>query len=250
MAFAKPASGLKTIKVSGAVGLVGLAEDLGAGAATVLADLTATLGKAGATLADVVKMNVYIVDISPEKVGSVGTAVHEAFKHLPKEERAASTWVGVTGLVDPSLGVEIECEAVISEAAVTKSYIEPQKAGFSGAVAYSEAGSGLTTVTVSGAVGTAADLSAGAATALDGLGATLGKAGATFADVVKMNVYIVDIDGEKVGAVGGAVGAAFAHLPADKRSASTWVGVTGLVDPSLGVEIECEAVIPSTEPRL
>ena len=145
MAFAKPASGLKTIKVSGAVGLVGLAEDLGAGAATVLADLTATLGKAGATLADVVKMNVYIVDISPEKVGSVGTAVHEAFKHLPKEERAASTWVGVTGLVDPSLGVEIECEAVISEAAVTKSYIEPQKAGFSGAVAYSEAASGLTT---------------------------------------------------------------------------------------------------------
>ena len=36
-----------------------------------------------------------------------------------------------------------------------------------------------------------------------------------------------------------------------KRAASTWVGVTGLVDPSLGVEIECtQAVIASDSAKL
>ena len=32
-----------------------------------------------------------IVNIDEERVAAVGTAVYMAFKHLPKEERAAST---------------------------------------------------------------------------------------------------------------------------------------------------------------
>ena len=76
-------------------------------------------------------------------MAAVGTAVYMAFKHLPKEERAASTCkltpppivraadpsdqelhvrtrrqgVGVTGLVAPAMQVEIECTAIIPEAA-------------------------------------------------------------------------------------------------------------------------------------
>ena len=56
-------------------------------------------------------MNTYIVDIDGDKIGKVGMAVHNAFKHLDRNQRAASTWVGVTGLVAPPLGVEIECVA-------------------------------------------------------------------------------------------------------------------------------------------
>ena len=84
-----------------------------------------------------------IVNIDEERVAAVGTAVYMAFKHLPKEERAASTCkltpppivraadpsdqelhvrtrrqgVGVTGLVAPAMQVEIECTAIIPEAA-------------------------------------------------------------------------------------------------------------------------------------
>ena len=77
-------------------------------------------------------------------MAAVGTAVYMAFKHLPKEERAASTCkltpppivraatpsdqellhvrtrrqgVGVTGLVAPAMQVEIECTAIIPEVA-------------------------------------------------------------------------------------------------------------------------------------
>ena len=77
------------------------------------------------------------MNIDEERVAAVGTAVYMAFKHLPKEERAASTCkptpgsaaaltadhlalskgVGVTGLVAPAMQVEIECTAIIPEAA-------------------------------------------------------------------------------------------------------------------------------------
>ena len=80
------------------------------------ASLKGTLAEAGASFADVVKVNTYIVDLDDEKVAAVGLAVHNAFKHLPREQRAASTWVGVTSLVEESLGVEIECTAVVPEA--------------------------------------------------------------------------------------------------------------------------------------
>jgi enamine deaminase RidA (YjgF/YER057c/UK114 family) len=127
---------------------------------------------------------------------------------------------------------------------VHKEYIEPlPDVGFSSAVKYTVPGTGVTHITVSGAVGESANLTKGAATALSSLKATLIEAGATFADIVKINVYVVDIDDEKVAAVGRAMHRAFRHLPPDQRAASTWVGVTGLVSSSLGVEIECTAVI-------
>ena len=124
-------------------------------------------------------------------------------------------------------------------------YIKPSKAGFSGAVKY--ANGNTTTITVSGCVGvTGTDLNEQANSALKDMKEALEEAGASMDDVIKTNAYLVNIDSEKIGAVGLAVHNAFKHLPKDQRAASTWVGVTGLVEEGLGVEIEAEAIIPTT----
>ena len=152
---------------------------------------------------------------------------------------------------------QVVIDFIEANPAVQKEFIQPQRAGFSNAVAFTMPGSGVTQITVSGAVGTDPaggavpdDLGAQADNALASLKGTLAEAGASFADVVKINTYIVDLDDEKVAAVGLAVHNAFKHLPREQRAASTWVGVTSLVEESLGVEIECTAVVPEARGKL
>lgn len=66
------------------------------------------LGKAGASLRDVVRTRIYVTNI--EDWTDVGRAHQEAFGGNPP----ASTLVQVSRLVDPDMRVEIEAEAVIS----------------------------------------------------------------------------------------------------------------------------------------
>ena len=66
------------------------------------------------------------------------------------------------------------------------------------------------------------------------------RRGASLDDVVKTTVFIKNIDPDKVRTAGGAQAKAFS---ADKYPASTWVGVTGLVDPRLEIEVEATAVV-------
>jgi enamine deaminase RidA (YjgF/YER057c/UK114 family) len=69
------------------------------------------------------------------------------------------------------------------------------------------------------------------------IGAALAEAGASFADVVRTRVYLVDIaDFETVSAVHGAV---FGEI----RPVCTMLVVTALVNPAWKVEIEVEAVL-------
>jgi enamine deaminase RidA (YjgF/YER057c/UK114 family) len=73
---------------------------------------------------------------------------------------------------------------------------------------------------------------------LDLIGEALGRAGASFADVVRTRMYLT-------GAVHwGEVARAHGEVFADIRPASTAVIVAGLLDPAWLVEIEAEALLP------
>lgn len=249
--------GVTTVTVSGCVGWdpndhSQIPGDVGVQAEKALASMVSTLKASGCPngLGDIVKTTAYIVNINDEKVRQVGKAVHYAFKHLDKKQRAASTWVGVTGLVEEALAVEIECVAQFGIA--NKVFVQPQRAGFSNAVVTTSS-NGIATVMASGQVGwdesgtnTPTDLSGQATNALTSLAKVLQDAGCPngMGDVIQVNTYIVDIDEKKVGMVGKSVYNAFKHIHKTKLPASTWLGVTGLVEKDLKVEIECVAQYP------
>ena len=75
--------------------------------------------------------------------------------------------------------------------------------------------------------------------AFDKDGKIVGAAGATFADVVKMNSYITDMSKAQ------AVRDVRAQYFKDATPASTFVEVKGLVRPELLLEIEVIAAIPA-----
>ena len=99
--------GLKTIHVSGQVGE---GPDLESQMRSALSSLKSVLGKAGATMDDVVKMNTYIVDYGPQSL--------DTFRGVRKEllgdsDMPASTLVGVESLALPEWLIEIEAVAVV-----------------------------------------------------------------------------------------------------------------------------------------
>jgi enamine deaminase RidA (YjgF/YER057c/UK114 family) len=65
------------------------------------------LGRAGAGIGDVIQVRIYVTDIS--RYEEVGRAHGEVFGDI----RPLMTMVGVTGLVDPRMLVEIEAVALI-----------------------------------------------------------------------------------------------------------------------------------------
>ena len=72
---------------------------------------------------------------------------------------------------------------------------------------------------------------------LEIIGAALAEAGASFADVVRTRMYLVDAgDWEEVGRAHGEV---FSEV----RPASTVVVVKGLLDPRWRVEMEADAIV-------
>jgi enamine deaminase RidA (YjgF/YER057c/UK114 family) len=73
-----------------------------------IANIAAALEQAGASLADVVRTRVYIVDIS--RWEELARAHQEAFGDI----RPASTLVEVSALATPEMLIELEADAVIS----------------------------------------------------------------------------------------------------------------------------------------
>lgn len=108
------ASGRNTLYVSGQTAwdsqkrLVGGA-DLEQQARQAFTNLRGVVEAAGATLADVVSLRIYIVDYRPENAAAVGRAFRDCFNG---DVKPASTWVGVAALADPGFLIEVEATAV------------------------------------------------------------------------------------------------------------------------------------------
>ncbi len=85
--------------------------DLYAQTRQTLENVRAALERAGATLQDVVRTRVYVLDIS--RFAEVARAHGEVFEEI----RPASSLVQVSALVDPAMLVEIEADAILAPSA-------------------------------------------------------------------------------------------------------------------------------------
>jgi enamine deaminase RidA (YjgF/YER057c/UK114 family) len=101
------------VHVSGTLGIGpdgGPPEGAYAQSVAALERIKAALEAVGASLADVVRTRMYVVDMERNQL-DVGRAHGEYFSSV----RPASTMIGIAGLVGPEYLVEIEVEAIVAQ---------------------------------------------------------------------------------------------------------------------------------------
>lgn len=87
------------------------------------------------------------------------------------------------------------------------------------------------------------DLAAQVEQAYVNVATALAGVGASFADVAKLTVFVVDWQPEKMAALGEGVGRAAARLGIDPVKPITLIGVASLAEPDLLIEVEAIAVM-------
>lgn len=107
--------GGKTIYISGQTAwdaekrIVG-GMNLGEQAKQALRNLRSAVEAAGGTMADIVRIRIYVVNYKTGDAASVGEALKECF---PEARPPASTWIGVSSLAVEDFLIEIEATAVV-----------------------------------------------------------------------------------------------------------------------------------------
>jgi 2-iminobutanoate/2-iminopropanoate deaminase len=109
------ARGGKTVYISGQTAWdagmrIAGGNDLGEQTRQALRNIRTAVETAGATMADVVLMRIYVVNYKRADAGPIGEALREFF---PRERPPASTLLGVSSLAVEDFLIEIEAIAVI-----------------------------------------------------------------------------------------------------------------------------------------
>lgn len=105
----------KTVYVSGQVSvdkdknLIG-ADDLSAQAIQAFQNLELALRAGGATISDVVKLNIYVKDYKPTDAALISDALSRCF---PRKNLPTSTWLGVQSLAEEGFLIEVDAIAVV-----------------------------------------------------------------------------------------------------------------------------------------
>ncbi len=227
--------GVKTVYVSGQVGR---GDDYRMHVESAFSSVVRRLQQAGATVNDVVKMRAFVKNLAPDLYGPLAEVRRQTF---PEGSWPASTVAGVQALALDSLLVEVEVVAVVAEDGVDLSIerFAPSN-GFSGAVAATA--HGVTTVYISGQVGEGEGLTAQTGSVWARIGQRLEEAGASHADLVKTNIYIVDLDpASDLPAYRAGIPAVVSNL--EQKPASTLLGIPALASDRFLVEVDAVAVV-------
>ncbi|TQM09109.1 RidA family protein [Pseudonocardia kunmingensis] len=110
--------GSRTVYLAGQVAwdtegnLVGR-DDVAAQAEKAYLNIAAALDAVGATVADLAKVTVYIVDLDEAKAEQFVVGRERAAATLGVELQQPSTWIGVTSLAAPGYLVEVDAVAVL-----------------------------------------------------------------------------------------------------------------------------------------
>jgi len=202
-----------------------------------------SMGKAGGTLADVVRSRIYVTDMQVSD-----RAARTVARYL-RDARPAATLVQVNGLARPEQLIEIELDAIDGAGAAAQRIssgraIEDEYA-YSRAVRVGDRVivSGTTALSARGVVEGKGDLYRQTRHTMDTIFSALAQAGAAREDIVYTKTFLTDL------AHSADYTRAWLEALGEVRPTSTLLGIPALVLPEMLIEIEAEAVIGAAKTR-